>query len=284
MTTTIIDQGNNELDAMHKQKCLHCGRKFVRSRAYKEHTILCRELHKSKYLKETDLHDNISESDVPNPKEMYILLQKMMLKFEQQQKQIECLKRKLKVQEKKLDVIDWLNKSFNNENGTIEPIDCIRLITSYQVSEKEMNTLYNDSSGNKTGLSLQNALLKIVRSIFQHYEKSELSIQCFDNKMNILYILSQQPCKKENKRSWKQMTSNDIDEHIRMLHNTILFAFTKWRKEHKDEIESDNVFHDSLFVPRLNKIMNLKITHKQFKTMMFDILHQDASKIISYCV
>lgn len=258
---------NMILENKLKQTCIYCNKQFKRKRAYQEHELFCKELHHSKYIRQTDEFD---KENIPSVYEIYTVMRQLMTKFQNQQKQIDSLKRQLKLKEQKLDVIKWLNQ--NQNDITIH--DCISIIQSYTISEVELNLIFDSSVTNQNINS--NTYSTIFTNIFNTYSRDSLSIQCFYHKINTLFI------RDVHNTKWKEVQNIDLDNIIRIFHNMLLSGFTHWRKNNQSKIDTDQAFYDNIFLPRLQKILNLNITYKHIKSSLYHALKQDSSCIQIY--
>ena len=271
MTTSSIvttrESHDTQLENKMKQKCLYCNKQFKRKRAYQEHELFCKELNQSKYIRQNNEHD---KENIPTISEMYSVIRQMMVKFQHQQKQIDALKRQLKLKEQKLNVVDWLNQ--NKINTAIQ--DCFSIIQTYRISDDEINLIFDSSQ-------MSNTYSIILANIFKTYTPDSLSIQCFHHKANTLFIeTSSSPSSTSS--NWNEMKNVDLDNGIRIFHNMLLSGFTAWRKSNQTKIDTDQSFYDNVFLPRLQKILNLNISYKQMKTSLYHTLQQDSSCIQIY--
>jgi hypothetical protein len=81
-------------------------------------------------------------------------------------------------------------------------------------------------------------------------DRSILPIDTVPNKHHCVY-------KKQN-QVWRKMEENDLTCMWRYIHNILIQLFQDWTEQHQLRIDHDDSFYESIFVPRLHKIMNCK--------------------------
>jgi hypothetical protein len=117
---------------------------------------------------EIDIEDDV----LPSKKEMYFLMQEMGLKLLKLEVEVKKLKQ---VQNKKMDVLEWLNKQQKQPEVTLN--DWI-INSVFPEIQYVLDTVYNED------------LLRGYKALFQRVtdNQTDLPIRAFDNKSNQLYI------------------------------------------------------------------------------------------------
>ena len=81
-------------------------------------------------------------------------------------------------------------------------------------------------------------------------DRSILPIDTVPNKHHCVY-------KKQND-VWREMEEKDFSCIWRYIHNILIQFFQDWTEQHQFRIDQDDTFYESIFVPRLHKVMNCK--------------------------
>ena len=85
--------------------CPYCYKKFGRISALQNHSAFCAIIHQGKYAAQ----NSEQELDVPPVRDMYIVLQKLVMENEKLRKKVDELEKLAQRERKKMSLIDWLN-------------------------------------------------------------------------------------------------------------------------------------------------------------------------------
>ena len=102
-------------------KCPYCYKHFGRISALQNHSAFCAITHQGKYAAE----NSMNELDVPPIRDLYIVLQKLVVDNEKLRQKIVELEKISKREKKKICLIDWLN---THKKPTIDFVDGSKIL------------------------------------------------------------------------------------------------------------------------------------------------------------
>ena len=244
--------------------CNYCAKQYIRKRSYHEHVAICKEINKSKYLKRVDEMEEIEEEEIPSNKEMYNIMKKLLYQYQKQQNEIMQLRKKLNTKENNENIIKRLNHNVSvKRNEIIWFEDCI---SNYKIKEDVFDRLF----GNKTNSSDVEILIK---DILIPIDKTKLSIQCAEDKVETLYTLE------ENRDilllTWQEVSKEMLENFIRELQNICLVYLMGWKKENEIQIQQDNQYYQQKYLPVMNRVMNFNIKPRILKSILCNIIKRD---------
>ena len=169
-------------------KCRFCKKSYKRKGYFKNHVLICEEIHNSKYLEEKEKE---IRGDVPSMRDMYYLLQTFIKKNVELEEKVDQLTKYIETTKKRINIIDWLNENVHLD------VDYTMWLKSLTVTQEQLQTVF------KSGI------VDGVDSILLHNlpcEKEHLHpIKCFKQKPHTFYIF------KENE--WNIMTTKELLEN-----------------------------------------------------------------------
>lgn len=161
----------------------------------------------------------------------------LLSRIETLESEIKILKSKKKVKkEKELSLRDT-NEDFDmyiKEHIHIKYFECKREEILSMMFKEDM--LY----------VMKQCLLYFLETV----ERSILPIDTVPNKHHCVY--------KKHNHVWREMEEKDLSSMWRYIHNILIQFFQDWTKQHQLRIDQDDTFYESIFVPRLHKIMNCR--------------------------
>ena len=103
--------------------CPYCSKAFGRISALQNHSAFCAIRHQGKYAAK----NSTDELDIPPLRDMYIVLQKLVLENEKLHKKITELEKLTNKEKKRVSLVDWLDV---NKTPTIDFVDWVKNIVS----------------------------------------------------------------------------------------------------------------------------------------------------------
>lgn len=232
--------------------CRFCEKTFKRKGYVMKHELFCREMQNSKYVREADMEEY---NDIPSTKNIYHIMLMLMKKCYHLEKEVQLLKQQN--HRKQIDISIWLNENVkvtNPDENWMHDETIFNNVNDIKVLEKVFE------NGVKDGICY------ILEYLLPTNKSRELPIQCFIHKPNILYV-------KQNE-TWNELDVKLMKDIIRNIHNFILVLFKKWREDNKMRIDENNMFYNSIYVPRLNQVMKLNCNEKQIMISLYKRLAQ----------
>lgn len=259
------------MSSVPKYKCKFCNKTYKRKGYFQNHSLICEEIHKSKYLeeKEKELTD-----DIPTMRNMYYLLQTFIKKNVELEEKVERLTKYIETTKKRINILEWLNENIDLE------IDYDDWLKSVIVSQDDLQTVFQ--SGIVDGIN------KILLHNLPCEKESIHPIKCFQQKPNTFYVYKD--------ASWNVMDTKEINRLFTRIDQKLFKQFILWKEENKFKIENDDSFHQNVYLVNMHMILggnsNCSSTisgeerneknKKRCKSHLYHYLKQNIKNIIQY--
>ena len=113
----------NSTKSVTQYKCRFCKKCYKRRNYFQNHTLICEEIHKSKYAKECE--EEVKQ-DIPTMQDMYYLLQTFIKKNVELEAKVDELSRYIEKTKKRINIIEWLNENIQLEEvNVLDRIDTL---------------------------------------------------------------------------------------------------------------------------------------------------------------
>lgn len=255
--------------------CQFCGKLYVRKTAYTQHILMCEISKKNIY--------NTNRDHIPSNKELYQIIINLNNKYERLQQDYDILKRFVDTRQRKIDVLEWLNKNYIfPRDNTFESI-----FMNIQLTREHLNMVFeNDYINGITYILSENCM------------NNNSCIKAFSHREGIFYIydinkVTQNDCvendcvennyEKEDDLNWQIMENSDFDRLIKSIDSKLLFVFKEWHLETEKIMDEDKF--SELYIKNLKKIMggNFKICEKlgKIKNRLYKIIKSDIKNYYS---
>jgi len=99
---------NNKISGYYE--CGFCNKNYKIKKSYEKHFMLCSIINKSVTERKAE---NEEYENIPSMREMYNMIQILILKNDKLEKQVEKMYTWIHKNKKKINVIDWLNENYN---------------------------------------------------------------------------------------------------------------------------------------------------------------------------
>ena len=242
----------------HVYQCTYCFKSYSRKSTYEKHQLCCEIL--SMPASERELKNQELEN-VPNITKLYEIIQELMYKQNQQEKEIKSLKEFINKTKKRLNIIDWLNENCKKNisfNGFIKSINIERKHLDYIIK-------YDFIDG----------IMFIFQELFPLSD--ELPIRCFDQKPNTFFIV-----KDDN---WIVMSGIEFENMLNTINRLIIKEFAEWQNENYDKILNSEKFND-IYQSNIIKVLGTKrpksITYNRIKNKLYGYLKFNLKRIIQF--
>lgn len=223
---------------MSTYKCPHCTKTYKVKFNCDRHISICKFL--SKDLRSQENEVELLSENMPTQFEMFQLIKHLSCKVDKLEKENEMMKQK---QNKKINILEWLNKSTNIPSITFERW----LIEEIQpLIPTVMETVY------------ANDIITGINTIIDNYMSTTngvlLPICSFNNKKGVLYIYESEEI------GWKQISNIYFERCIEYLCNEFKVIFNEtWVKPNETNIFNIERYND-MYVDYHRKLLGGNIT------------------------
>ena len=233
--------------------CNYCNKKYQRKEYYKRHVLLCETLAKTK--RERDL-ENEEYADTPSHRELYLLVQDLVLKYDKLQKDYDVLSSWVCQKKRQLNVVDWLNENLKPDTSFTEWISQIQLNHTHL----EAVFQYNYIEG----------ICYILQDLCSRTD-AKLPIKAFVQKENVFFLYMEND-------SWIPATEEYFNKLISEIAKGIMSLFKDWQDTNAHKMQNEHF--SSLYIENLKKviggntpikILNNKIRNKFFKYLRINL-------------
>jgi len=220
-------------------QCQICNKIYREKFNYDRHITCCEFFHRSR--REMNHEMDIEDDVLPSKKEMYFLMQEMGLKLLKLEVEVKKLKQ---VQNKKMDVLEWLNKQQKQPEVTLN--DWI-INSVFPEIQYVLDTVYNED------------LLRGYKALFQRVtdNQTDLPIRAFDNKSNQLYIYEKVPISvnaPEVQYHWRKIKHNEMERLLSKIDHQFIVNFRiYWYDVNKEHMEKES--YKEMYINNYTRIL-----------------------------
>ena len=212
--------------------CIICGKTYKMKHHYSNHAVMCDLMNKTK--KERDI-ENIELDEIPHITKMYSLMVSMALKLEVMDKKVKHLTKINEIRIKKIDVLEWLNKTY--KNGCFIDI----YVNSLVAGRVHLEYLFEDEH------SYVDTICNILKTASHDGEDLCTIIRSVEHNQNVLYSYSPQD-------TWVVLEDSDLEKIIYMVEKLLMGEFIKWQEENTHKTGTDAF--DETYFKNMRKITN----------------------------
>ena len=166
------------MTSKHIINCPSCFKSFKRAGCYEKHIFQCQRR---------------TEEKIPNNKELWDMITHLTEKYNTVQSEMEYLKNKMGIQNKKIDVLEWLNK-LEKPNSTWNEI-----IDNFEMKICDLDLIFQKG--------LIEGVVDIMIQYFQSFNSTDV-IRCYEQKKNVFYVFN---------GSWEILNKGDFENAEKYL-------------------------------------------------------------------
>ena len=254
-----------------KFTCKFCNKSYKRKGYFKNHVLVCEELHKTKYMEEKEEE---LVGDIPTMRNMYFLLQTFIKKTADLEDKVNELTKYIEKTKKRINIIEWLN-----DNIVLES-DYDTWVNTLHVTQKHLHIVFK--SGIVDGINA------ILVDNLPCEKESNHPIKCFKQKANTFYIYKDD--------TWSIMTLNQMNKLFRQMDQRLFKQFMLWKEEHKTKIENDDNYYQNVYLVNMHRILGgnnstsssissdqrNERNKKRCKMNLYHYLQQNIKNIVQY--
>lgn len=249
--------------AVSVYKCGYCNKEYKLKQNYDRHSISCELYYKTAREKKED------NEKVPTVKELYAIILDMSVKYSKLEKKVEELTKWNAAKKKKLNIIEWLNEKFpNNNNNTFS-----NWLNTIQISRIHLEKVFRTD--------YINSIVEIIYEL--SVDNKAAIIKAFDQKENVLFIYDDND-EVKNKNTWKVMSSQIFIHLINLINKKLLNEFVNWQNENKYRMYEDEF--SSIYTANIKKIMCMHMSQDQIqnkiKKDLYKAIKMNLQNIVEY--
>jgi len=243
-----------------KWKCQYCSRSYELKKNYKNHLLSCELFHQI----HTQTQDEFTEENenVPDIKTLFRYVKELASKCNRLEKEVVFLRASLGKKQQK-NIMNCLNASHLPYKHFIE------WYSEFKIHLEDLLTVFKED------------LIVGMKHVLQKYIHTEkiLPIAAFTNKPNSLYIYVYNEI--AQKSEWRLMHTDDLSMFIYTFNRMFIVEFTKWQKENKDLIESNEKMKDTE-IHYMIKVNGMSLTNEKKMTEIKRWLFLELAKDIEF--
>lgn len=253
----------------NQYKCNFCSRNYKEKFNYDRHISVCKFL--SQTPRQQDNEIELSSEIIPSTKELFQLVKHLSMRVDKLEKENQQLKQQ---QNKKINILEWLNKSNN------KPIILFELWIIDTIQPKIIDTLetvfHND---------LTTAIIKLFNDCIEQNDLEHIPICSFAKKNSQIYVYDKDR-EDDNDIKWIALTNKEIDKYIDYISNQYISVFINdWYKPNQKNIEESEKYKN-LYAEYYQKVLGGTVSKEtrntKIKKFIYNKLKRTISNVIEY--
>jgi hypothetical protein len=273
--------------------CCNCSKKYKSKTNYDKHRIICNLM--SKTSKERRI-ENEDIDNTPTVRELYSIILNLINKCEMMERKIEKLTNIYNKENKKINVIEWLNsdKSITENETNIDGILTKPIFSEWvetvTITEIDMEYVFKNN--------FMDGLKHIIKKLLRETEDSNISfpIKAFEQKEGLLYVYDNSNNQKDNncqnsivddniiEKKWSIMSKEKINLLFSKISKGLIKQLIIWKDKNINKCSDDSFA--KIYSNNVKKIIggNLSIEDQQFKfrKYLYNIIKINIKNITEY--
>lgn len=250
----------NNIPNMIKQPalcCMYCGKSYKKRQNLNKHITICEiTINSRKTITE--------EFNIPNSQQIFELVVELANRCNRLEKKIEELSKNSNKENKKLDVISWLNINI------VPEIKFDNLLEKINITNEDIKPLYN----NKNFVDILN---NVFSNNIYNYKEYNYPLYAFNQKPHKLYVYLSSEYK------WRELDKDELIKFLNKIHMKIYKALQSYKKENEDMIENNDselIKYDKIvaYLMNINFNINASILGK-IKNAIYSNIKRDINVI-----
>ena len=231
------------MTSKHIINCPSCFKSFKRAGCYEKHIFQCQRR---------------NEEKIPNNKELWDMITHLTEKYNTVQSELEYLKNKMGIQNKKIDVLEWLNKQ-EKPNTTWKEI-----IENFEMKICDLDLIFQKG--------LIEGVVDIMIQYLQSFNSNDV-IRCYEQKKNVFYVFN---------GSWEILNKGDFENSYKTIYQKILSSFEEYKNVNENKMNNDEfqIEFNNNFVKILCIQTPFESQSVRIKNKIFDELKENFKSII----
>ena len=231
------------MTSKHIINCPSCFKSFKRAGCYEKHIFQCQRR---------------NEEKIPNNKELWDMITHLTEKYNTVQSEMEYLKNKMGIQNKKIDVLEWLNKQEKPNNTWKE------IIENFEMKICDLDLIFQKG--------LIEGVVDIMIQYLQSFNSNDV-IRCYEQKKNVFYVFN---------GSWEILNKGDFENSYKTIYQKILSLFEEYKNLNENKMNDDEfqIEFNNNFVKILCIQTPFESQSVRIKNKIFDELKENFKSII----
>jgi hypothetical protein len=231
--------------------CPYCSKAFGRISALQNHSAFCAIRHQGKYAAK----NSTDELDIPPLRDMYIVLQKLVLENEKLHKKITELEKLTNKEKKRVSLVDWLDV---NKTPTIDFVDWVKNITVTQCDFHRILTV-----------NIVNLIMDIIKN---NLETKDIPICSFDQKLKTIFIYTQ--------KSWRIVEKGEFYRFIDNIIRKLTSQLNQWMQRIELQLQTnEEKFH--MYTKKIYSIDTEEVA-RRIHLRLYNHLKYNLRNIVEY--
>ena len=231
--------------------CPYCSKAFGRISALQNHSAFCAIRHQGKYAAK----NSTDELDIPPLRDMYIVLQKLVLENEKLHKKIAQLEKLTNKEKKRVSLVDWLDA---NKTPTIDFVDWVKNITVTQCDFHRILTV-----------NIVNLIMDIIKN---NLETKDIPICSFDQKLKTIFIYTQ--------KSWRIVEKGEFYRFIDNIIRKLTGQLNQWMQRIELQLQTnEEKFH--MYTKKIYSIDTEEVA-RRIHLRLYNHLKYNLRNIVEY--
>lgn len=231
--------------------CPYCSKAFGRISALQNHSAFCAIRHQGKYAAK----NSTDELDIPPLRDMYIVLQKLVLENEKLHKKIAQLEKLTNKEKKRVSLVDWLDA---NKTPTIDFVDWVKNISVTQCDFHRILTV-----------NIVNLIMDIIKN---NLETKDIPICSFDQKLKTIFIYTQ--------KSWRIVEKGEFYRFIDNIIRKLTSQLNQWMQRIELQLQTnEEKFH--MYTKKIYSIDTEEVA-RRIHLRLYNHLKYNLRNIVEY--
>ncbi len=231
--------------------CPYCSKAFGRISALQNHSAFCAIRHQGKYAAK----NSTDELDIPPLRDMYIVLQKLVLENEKLHKKITQLEKLTNKEKKRVSLVDWLDA---NKTPTIDFVDWVKNISVTQCDFHRILTV-----------NIVNLIMDIIKN---NLETKDIPICSFDQKLKTIFIYTQ--------KSWRIVEKGEFYRFIDNIIRKLTGQLNQWMQRIELQLQTnEEKFH--MYTKKIYSIDTEEVA-RRIHLRLYNHLKYNLRNIVEY--
>lgn len=224
--------------------CPNCKKKYKRFSYFSRHKLTCCPASLTECIEPAPLSlDMLSQ-----PSKVMQVLEQLVISNNNLRQELTELKTQHRTQNKTIDLISWLNKTF------IPDQDFKVYIADIQITRRDLENVFTDN--------LIDAVKDIFIRQFNLLDKSPY--KAFEKKANTIYVFT-------GSDGWKILSLTDFAQFIKVISQGFTEEFQKWQNENMHQLYTES-FSD-MYLTNVKKINKINLNTEQSLNKLYKLLY-----------
>jgi hypothetical protein len=223
--------------------CPNCQKKYKRHIYFSRHKLACCPAS----LTECIDPPPVSLDMLSQPSQVMQVLEHLVASNNSLRRELMELKTQSRAQNKAIDLISWLNKSFTPDQEFKSYMDT-------KITRKDLEMVFENN--------LIDAIKKLFIRQFKQVDKSPY--KAFEKKVNIIYVFT-------GSDGWKILSLSDFAPFIKLISHGFAEEFQKWQDENYERLFSESF--SETYLTNIKKINKINLNTNQSLNMLYKILY-----------